>query len=149
MPQLSLPTLNIANPSPERAERQLSWLAAYTAALATHTPSQTTVFLGDLNVLEPGHQPRYRFFAPFEYDFYRHLTDDCDLIDAFRALHPEKSSTAGSAALGMATATTTSTAPPTSPPRSCPATTSTRPASTDSVTTPRCRCAWPSNRANR
>lgn len=28
MPELSLLTLNIANPSPERAERQLSWLAA-------------------------------------------------------------------------------------------------------------------------
>lgn len=28
MPELSLLTLNIANPSPERAERQLGWLAA-------------------------------------------------------------------------------------------------------------------------
>jgi exodeoxyribonuclease-3 len=28
MPELSLLTLNIANPSPERAKRQLSWLAA-------------------------------------------------------------------------------------------------------------------------
>lgn len=28
MPQLSLLALNIANPSPERAERQLGWLAA-------------------------------------------------------------------------------------------------------------------------
>jgi len=35
-------------------------------------------------------EPRYRFFAPFEYAFYRQLTDDCSLIDAFRALHPEK-----------------------------------------------------------
>ena len=53
-------------------------------------PSQATVFLGDLNVLEPDHQPRYKFFAPFEYGFYRQLTDDCGLIDAFRALHPEQ-----------------------------------------------------------
>jgi exodeoxyribonuclease-3 len=28
MPELSLLTLNIANPSPERVERQLGWLAA-------------------------------------------------------------------------------------------------------------------------
>ena len=28
MPELSLLTLNIANPSPERAERQLGWLVA-------------------------------------------------------------------------------------------------------------------------
>jgi hypothetical protein len=48
------------------------------------------MFLGDLNVLEPDHQPRYKFFAPFEYDFYRQLTDGCGLIDTFRALHPEK-----------------------------------------------------------
>jgi exodeoxyribonuclease III len=40
--------------------------------------------------LEPDHQPRYKFFAPFEYAFYRQLTDDCGLIDAFRALHPKK-----------------------------------------------------------
>jgi len=48
------------------------------------------VFLGDLNVLEPSHQPHYSFFAPFEYDFYRQLTDDCGLVDAFRALHPDR-----------------------------------------------------------
>ncbi|MGH8966625.1 MAG: hypothetical protein ACRDXB_15045 [Actinomycetes bacterium] len=47
------------------------------------------MLLGDLNVLEPAHEPRYPFFAPFEYDFYRQLTDDCGLIDAFRALHPD------------------------------------------------------------
>ena len=76
--------------SAEKTARKRKWLAACTAALASRAPSQPTVFLGDLNVLEPGHQPRYRFFAPFEYDFYRHLTDDCGLIDAFRALHPEE-----------------------------------------------------------
>jgi exodeoxyribonuclease-3 len=35
------------------------------------------MFLGDLNVLEPDHQPRYKLFAPFEYEFYRQLTDGC------------------------------------------------------------------------
>jgi hypothetical protein len=28
----------------------------------------------DLNIPEPGHQPHYPFFVPFEYDFYRALT---------------------------------------------------------------------------
>jgi exodeoxyribonuclease III len=44
---------------------------------------------GDLNILEPGHQPRYPFFAPFEYDFYQALADAHGLADAFRGLHPE------------------------------------------------------------
>jgi hypothetical protein len=37
------------------------------------------MFLGDLNVLEPNHEPHYPFFAPFEYDFYRQLTHDSAL----------------------------------------------------------------------
>lgn len=76
--------------SVEKTARKRKWLAACNAALASRNPTRATVFLGDLNVLEPDHQPRYRFFAPFEYDFYRQLTDDCGLIDAFRALHPER-----------------------------------------------------------
>jgi exodeoxyribonuclease-3 len=76
--------------SVEKTARKRKWLAACTAALASRAPAQPAVFLGDLNVLEPSHQPHYKFFGPFEYDFYRQLTDDCGLIDAFRALHPEK-----------------------------------------------------------
>jgi exodeoxyribonuclease-3 len=76
--------------SVEKTERKRKWLAACTAALVSRDHSQPTILLGDLNVVEPDHQPRYRFFAPFEYAFYRQLTDDCSLIDAFRALHPEK-----------------------------------------------------------
>ncbi|MGH4010802.1 MAG: exodeoxyribonuclease III [Pseudonocardiaceae bacterium] len=76
--------------SVEKTERKRKWLAACNTALAIRNPSQATVFLGDLNVLEPNHQPCYKFFAPFEYSFYRQLTNDCGLIDAFRALHPEK-----------------------------------------------------------
>lgn len=49
------------------------------------------MLLGDLNVLEPGHQPHYPFFAPFEYDFYRALTAKHGLTDAFRHLHPDAS----------------------------------------------------------
>jgi exodeoxyribonuclease III len=72
----------------EKTERKRKWLDACTAALASR-PRRAAVFLGDLNVLEPGHQPHYAFFAPFEYDFYQRLTADCGFIDAFRSLHPE------------------------------------------------------------
>lgn len=72
----------------EKTERKRKWLDACRAALASR-PSGAAVFLGDLNVLEPSHQPHYPFFAPFEYDFYRQLTDDCGLVDAFRTLHPD------------------------------------------------------------
>lgn len=74
--------------SPEKVERKTRWLAEFTAAL-TDTDSNT-VFLGDLNVLEPDHTPRYRIFQPFEYDFYRTLTDAHGLVDAFRHLNPDK-----------------------------------------------------------
>ena len=47
------------------------------------------IVLGDLNVLEPCHRPRYPFFAPFEYDFYRALAEAHRLTDVFRHLHPD------------------------------------------------------------
>jgi exodeoxyribonuclease-3 len=74
--------------SPAKTDRKRKWLAACDAALAG-TAGKPTLLLGDLNVLEPGHKPRYPFFAPFEYDFYQALTGAHGLADAFRALHPE------------------------------------------------------------
>jgi exodeoxyribonuclease III len=73
--------------SPGKTDRKKKWLAACQAALAD-TDAPATILLGDLNILEPDHQPRYPFFAPFEYDFYRALSGDHGLTDAFRALHP-------------------------------------------------------------
>jgi exodeoxyribonuclease III len=73
--------------SVEKTERKRKWLAACDAALASVTSEMPAVVLGDLNVLEPGHQPWYSFFAPFEYDFYRTLTGAHGLTDAFRHLH--------------------------------------------------------------
>ncbi|MGH3761017.1 exodeoxyribonuclease III [Actinophytocola sp.] len=74
--------------SPEKVDRKRRWLAEFSTALAaTEMP---TLLLGDLNVLEPDHQPHYRFFQPFEYDFYRALTDRHGLLDAFRQLHPDQ-----------------------------------------------------------
>ncbi|MGH3939917.1 MAG: endonuclease/exonuclease/phosphatase family protein [Pseudonocardiaceae bacterium] len=45
------------------------------------------VITGDLNVVEPGHQPHYAVFGDWEYSFYRSFIDT-GLVDAFRTLHP-------------------------------------------------------------
>ncbi len=73
--------------SADKTERKRKWLAACSDALLADPPS---VLLGDLNVLEPDHRPRYRFFAQFEYDFYRALTSEHQMTDAFRHLHPDQ-----------------------------------------------------------
>lgn len=72
-----------------KTERKRAWLAACDAALAATVGEMPAVVLGDLNVLEPDHRPRYPFFAPFEYDFYRTLAGAHGLTDAFRELHPD------------------------------------------------------------
>jgi exodeoxyribonuclease III len=46
------------------------------------------VLTGDLNVVEPGHHPRYAVFGPWEYDFYRSFAT-AGFTDAFRMCHPE------------------------------------------------------------
>lgn len=74
---------------PEKTERKQKWLAAFRAGLAARDGSVPVVFLGDLNILEPGHQPHYPFFMPFEYDFYRALEAEHGLTDTFRHLHPQ------------------------------------------------------------
>ena len=75
--------------SAEKTERKRKWLAACDAALASATAAMSAIVAGDLNILEPGHQPRYPFFAPFEYDFYQALAGTHGLTDAFRHLHPD------------------------------------------------------------
>jgi exodeoxyribonuclease-3 len=77
------------NATPEKTDRKRRWLACCDTALAATAGTQT-VLLGDLNILEPEHKPRYPFFAPFEYDFYRAITGAHSLADAFRHLHPDE-----------------------------------------------------------
>ncbi|WP_019548651.1 hypothetical protein [Streptomyces sulphureus] len=43
--------------------------------------------IGDFNILEPDHVPAYRFFKPFEYDFYRWFAE-AGYGDAFRLTNP-------------------------------------------------------------
>lgn len=76
--------------SPEKKRRKLDWLNSCQKGLdALQDKHFGTIFLGDLNILEPGHHPHYPFFAQFEYDFYEALTSNYGLIDAFRHLNPE------------------------------------------------------------
>jgi exodeoxyribonuclease-3 len=75
--------------SQEKTERKRKWLASLGTALAARAPAAAAVFLGDLNILEPGHEPRYPFFVPFEYGFYRALGAEHGFTDAFRHLHPD------------------------------------------------------------
>ena len=69
---------------PEKTERKRIWLARCQTALAEREPRYPALFLGDLNILEPDHKPRYPFFAPFEYDFYQALVTDLHMTDVFR-----------------------------------------------------------------
>lgn len=45
------------------------------------------VVTGDLNVVEPDHDPRYPVFGTWEYDFYRSFAQS-GFTDAFRSTHP-------------------------------------------------------------
>jgi exodeoxyribonuclease III len=73
-----------------KTERKRKWLAACDAALTATVSEMPVILLGDLNVIEPDHWPRYPFFAPFEYDFYLALAGVHGLADAFRCLHPDE-----------------------------------------------------------
>ena len=47
------------------------------------------IVCGDLNVLEPDHQPRYSAFRSWEYQFYSFFAQNA-FIDAFRLFYPRK-----------------------------------------------------------
>lgn len=75
--------------SVDKTERKRRWLAEFGTLLASADGQYPVVLAGDLNVLEPDHQPRYQFFADFEYDFYRSLSARHGLVDAYRHQHPD------------------------------------------------------------
>jgi len=75
----------------EKTERKKTWIVRFGEALNRTASDESLVVLGDLNVLEPSHQPAHRGqFAPFEYAFYTGLTDRHGLVDLFRHLHPDQ-----------------------------------------------------------
>ncbi|WP_233573793.1 endonuclease/exonuclease/phosphatase family protein [Amycolatopsis panacis] len=72
-----------------KTERKKTWIQHFSRALEA-TASKAPLLLGDLNVLEPAHQPPHRGqFAPVEYDFYTGLTEQHGLADLYRHLHPD------------------------------------------------------------
>ncbi|MDH6579499.1 endonuclease/exonuclease/phosphatase family protein [Kitasatospora sp. MAP5-34] len=73
-----------------RNEDKRAFQSAVAAALPTLVKETSGLFVlaGDLNVLEPGHEPHYAVFGAWEYDFYRAFAG-AGLIDAFRTLHPD------------------------------------------------------------
>ncbi|MGH3565289.1 MAG: endonuclease/exonuclease/phosphatase family protein [Pseudonocardia sp.] len=75
----------------EKTERKKTWIQRFSHALDSTASDAPVLLLGDLNVLEPTHQPTHRGqFAPFEYAFYTGLTDRHGLLDLFRHLHPDQ-----------------------------------------------------------
>jgi exodeoxyribonuclease III len=76
----------------ERTERKRRWLSELSTALGAGGLTESgaeTVVMGDLNIIEPDHQPSYTTFRWFEYDFYRGLTDRHGMVDAFRQTEPD------------------------------------------------------------
>jgi exodeoxyribonuclease III len=72
----------------EKVERKRRFLCELGEELAACS-DMPSVLVGDLNVLEPDHRPRYPFFKPFEYDFYRCLEAN-GLVDTYRLCHPHE-----------------------------------------------------------
>ncbi|MGW6391265.1 endonuclease/exonuclease/phosphatase [Streptomyces sp. NPDC055103] len=75
------------NTTEEKTERKRRFLYTCRSQLP-FAEDAARVVLGDFNVLEPTHVPRYRFFAPFEYEFYSWF-GSAGYTDAFRDQHPE------------------------------------------------------------
>ncbi|MFF5668763.1 endonuclease/exonuclease/phosphatase [Streptomyces hygroscopicus] len=71
--------------SPEKIQRKTRFLEACRTELPLGLNAR--VVIGDFNILEPDHTPHYRFFKPFEYQFYRWFAE-VGYADAFRTLHP-------------------------------------------------------------
>ncbi|MFE9748275.1 endonuclease/exonuclease/phosphatase family protein [Saccharothrix saharensis] len=75
----------------DKTERKKRWITGFRAALDATRTDTPVLLLGDLNVIEPDHQPPHRGqFAPFEYDFYRDLTRHHGLVDLYRHHHPDR-----------------------------------------------------------
>jgi len=76
-------------PKQRRNESKRAFQDAVAAALPGFLTQFTgpVIVAGDLNVVEPGHQPHLPVFGAWEYAFYRSFTD-AGMTDAYRARHP-------------------------------------------------------------
>jgi exodeoxyribonuclease-3 len=71
-----------------RAARKRQFLDAFAAALPNGGSRAPRVVIGDLNVLEPDHEPVYPHIEPWESGFYLTLTGH-GFRDAYRQFHPD------------------------------------------------------------
>ncbi|MEU5181128.1 endonuclease/exonuclease/phosphatase family protein [Streptomyces longwoodensis] len=77
-------------PSRDATEAKVERKRRFLEEAARLMPSGVTgarLVIGDFNILEPEHEPRYPFFKPFEYAFYESLMS-AGYLDAFRHLAP-------------------------------------------------------------
>lgn len=72
-----------------KTEKKKKFLEMLSLTLESNPAPGKRVFCGDLNILEPDHNPKYSFFEKWEYDFYSSLSQ-YQLHDTFRYLHPGK-----------------------------------------------------------
>jgi exodeoxyribonuclease-3 len=89
----SLDVIGLYVPSRDATEAKLTRKKTFLEQCQARLPQgwghPLRVVIGDFNILEPTHTPRYRFFQPFEYAFYEFLRT-AGYQDAFRALHPDE-----------------------------------------------------------
>ncbi|WP_406425830.1 hypothetical protein [Streptomyces sp. NBC_01589] len=85
-----LHVIGIYVPSRDATQTKTTRKRTFLEGLRTGVPEGTDghrVMIGDFNILEPNHIPRYRSFHQFEYDFYGWL-GGVGYRDAFRMMHP-------------------------------------------------------------
>jgi exodeoxyribonuclease III len=70
-----------------KTERKQRFLATLSQVLAAR-PERGAIAIGDLNILEPAHRPRYGFFKDWEYAAYDDFLDR-GWVDAYRLHHPD------------------------------------------------------------
>ncbi|MFD5554307.1 endonuclease/exonuclease/phosphatase [Streptomyces sp. NPDC127068] len=86
-----LDVIGLYVPSRNATQTKIDRKVQFLEACRDKLPSgfgEARVVLGDFNILEPHHKPGYRFFQPFEYEFYDWFAR-AGYVDAFRSLHPD------------------------------------------------------------
>ncbi len=71
----------------ERRQKKKRFIGSFLQALEKAPVHSPRILIGDYNVLEPNHIPKYPGFEKWEYDFYC-ILKNYQLQDAFRHLHP-------------------------------------------------------------
>lgn len=74
--------------SPEKVARKRRFLAELLTVIGDR-PSNETVLIGDLNIVEVGHRSIGGTFREWEYELYEELPG-LGWLDAYRALHPDR-----------------------------------------------------------